>query len=137
MSLCTGSWGCIQVALNLPQSRSISHLFGSWLRWFHKDLKPLILLGAAATCWLLWLCRNDLVFEKKHVYSLLQVVYSVIHWLRTYVILQKPYTQALVQKALEQLMQTVTVFFFRTYGCWSSFRIDVTSVIFLSLRLCV
>jgi hypothetical protein len=23
------------------------------------------LLGAAATCWSLWLCRNDLVFENK------------------------------------------------------------------------
>ena len=56
-------WGCIQVVLNLPQPRSISHLFGSWLRRFQKDLKPLILLGAAATCWLLWLCRSDSVFE--------------------------------------------------------------------------
>jgi len=57
-------WGCIQVALNLLQPRNISHLFGSWLRGFQKDLKPLILLGAADTCWLLWFYRNDLVFKK-------------------------------------------------------------------------
>jgi hypothetical protein len=27
-------WSCIQVALNLPQPRNISHLLGSWLRGF-------------------------------------------------------------------------------------------------------
>jgi hypothetical protein len=28
-------------------------------------LKPIIPLGAATTVWSIWLCRNDLVFEKK------------------------------------------------------------------------
>jgi hypothetical protein len=46
-------------------------MFGSWLRGYRRDLKPLLLLGAAATCWLPWLCRNDLVFEKKtYLFSL-------------------------------------------------------------------
>ena len=57
-------WSCIHVALNLPQPRSIPHMFGSWLNGFRRDLKPLLLLGPTVTCWSLWLCRNDLVFEK-------------------------------------------------------------------------
>ena len=95
---CRFARGCIQVVLNLSWPCSIFHLFGSWLRGFQKDLKPLILLEAAATYWSIWLCRNDFVFEKKCVHSPLQVVYSVIHWLCIWVILQKPYAQVLVKK---------------------------------------
>jgi hypothetical protein len=43
---------------------NISHMFGSWLNGFRRDVKPLLLLRAATTCWSLWLRRNDLVFEK-------------------------------------------------------------------------
>ena len=44
-------WDCIQVALSLSQPHSsIPYLFGSWLRSFQKDLKPIIMLGVAATC---------------------------------------------------------------------------------------
>ena len=60
-------WGCIQVALGLPQPRSISHMFGSLLWGIGKDLKFLVLLGAASTCWSLWLCRNDLFFLKDNI----------------------------------------------------------------------
>jgi hypothetical protein len=69
MLLCTGSLG-LHTTCVLPQPHSISHLFGSWLHGFQKDLKPLILLGATATCWSLWLCKNDLVFEKTCLLSL-------------------------------------------------------------------
>jgi hypothetical protein len=44
-------WGYINIALGLPQSRSIPHMFGSWLQAFGRILGPLVLLGAAATCW--------------------------------------------------------------------------------------
>ena len=54
------------------------------------------MLGAAATCWSLWLCRNDLVFEKKRTSFPLQVIYLIIHWLRTWAVLQKPTSQDLV-----------------------------------------
>jgi hypothetical protein len=49
----------------LLQHHSISHMFGNWLWGISKELKPLVLLGAATTCWSLWLCRNDVVFERK------------------------------------------------------------------------
>ena len=53
------------MATGLTKPCSVSHLYGGWLRGFSKELKPLLLLGAAATCWSLWLSRNDIVYEKK------------------------------------------------------------------------
>jgi hypothetical protein len=59
-------WSMIHADLGLSQPRSVSNIFGSWLWGLEKDLKPLILLGVAATCWPLWLCRNDIIFRNKH-----------------------------------------------------------------------
>jgi hypothetical protein len=53
----------------------------------------LVLLGVVATCWWLWLCKSDVVFERKHNPSPLQVIYSIIHWLHLWIILQKPASQ--------------------------------------------
>ena len=78
------------------QPHSVSSMFGSWLCGLSKELKLLALLGAAAMYWSLWLCRNDLVFEMKHTYFPLQVIYLIIYWLRTRAVLQKPTSQDLV-----------------------------------------
>ena len=40
-------------------------MFDSCLTGLAKDVKPLVLLGAPATCWSIWLNRNDMVFGKK------------------------------------------------------------------------
>lgn len=83
-------WSMIHAALGLSQPRSVSDMFGSWLWGIEKELKPLILLGVAATCWSLWLCRNDIIFGNKHNPSPMQVIYSIIHLLRTWAVLEKP-----------------------------------------------
>lgn len=46
-------------------------MFGSWLWWFGRNLKPLVLLGQQASNYLLvaLVYTNDLVFKKKHLYS--------------------------------------------------------------------
>jgi hypothetical protein len=62
-------WSVIQAASGLSQPHSVSSMLGSWLYGLSKELKSLALLGAAATCLSLWLCRNDLVFEKKCIFS--------------------------------------------------------------------
>jgi hypothetical protein len=134
-------WSCIQAALNLPQPRSISHLFGSWLRGFQKDLKPLILLGAVATCWSLWLCRNNLVLEKKHVYSPLHVVYSVIYWLCTWVILKSLTHRLWCRRHCNNWCKRLQCFSPGHIGDDLVLELIVTRVSggsrFLSLRLCV
>jgi hypothetical protein len=52
-------------------------MFGTRLWGISKDLKPLVLLRVAATCWSLWLCRIDLVFEKKNLQSQTLVIPSL------------------------------------------------------------
>ena len=59
-------------------------MFGSWLYGLSKEPKSLALLGAAATCWSLWLCRNDLVFEKKRTSSPLRTGYLLDYTLAPY-----------------------------------------------------
>jgi hypothetical protein len=51
-------------------------LFGSWRHEIPNNWKPIALLGAKTLCWSIWLCRNDLVFEKKNFYSSLQVIFG-------------------------------------------------------------
>jgi hypothetical protein len=54
-------------------------MFNGWLNGVNKDVKVLFLLGGAATCWSIWLRRNDIVFEKKKIISPVQVMYFVTH----------------------------------------------------------
>jgi hypothetical protein len=57
-------WGYIHIALSIPQPHSISNMLGSWPRGFGRDLKPFSFARVVATCWSLWLYRNDLMFER-------------------------------------------------------------------------
>jgi hypothetical protein len=104
-------WSIIHAASGLSQSCSMSHMFGTRLRGFRKDLKPLFLLGVTATCPSLWLCRNGIIFYNKLNSSPLQVIFSIIHWLRTWAVLQKTTSQDLVTATSQRLMHVVKDFF--------------------------
>ena len=67
----------------LDEPCSVSHLFCGWLGGFSKELKPLLQLGATATYRSLWLCINDISFEKKKHILFVHVIHSVVHWLCT------------------------------------------------------
>ena len=68
---------------------NVVHLFGSWLNQGGSNLAELLLTGAAAFCWALWLTRNDLTFNKCHSKTLLQVLFRGTHWLRFWAQLQR------------------------------------------------
>jgi len=70
-------WSFIHVATGLLKPHNIGHIFSGWLRGVNKDMKLLLLLGGAATCWSIWLSRNDIVFKKKKFVSPVQVIYLV------------------------------------------------------------
>ena len=116
-------WCIIQVATGLFPPRGVSNMFGNWLRGIRKDLKSLILLGAATICWSLWLCRNDMVFDKRKISSPLQVIFLTIHFLRTWAILQKPSSRDLVAAACQRLEQVVRECFTQGHGWRSSLKI--------------
>jgi hypothetical protein len=72
-------------------------------------LNLLVLLGAAVTCWSLWMSRNNPIFENKQI-SFLHVIFIVSHWLHPWAILHKP-TQGLVAVASQRLIQMAKEFF--------------------------
>jgi hypothetical protein len=111
------------VSTGLLPPHSVANMFGSWLQRISVDLRPFVLLVATTFCWSMWLCRNDMVFEKKTAATPLHVIYSVIHWLRTWTILQKATSQDLVAAACQRLAQVAKEFFTRTHGWQSSLRI--------------
>jgi hypothetical protein len=77
-------WPVNQMASNLYPPSSVVNMFDNWLRGIHNKFRILILVGALALIWSLWLRRNDLVFNGK-TSSPLQVIYrctSLLHlWL--------------------------------------------------------
>jgi hypothetical protein len=116
-------WSIIQVATNLYLPHSVSNMFGTWLWGLDKDKKSLVLAGAAATCWAIWRCRNDVVFDRKVVPSPSQVIYSVIYWLRTWTILQKSGARDTVLATCRRLEQVLRECFSQAHGWRSSLRI--------------
>ena len=47
--------GLCMVQLTQPKPTSVSNLLGSWLRNFSSALRQLILVGASAMCWALFM----------------------------------------------------------------------------------
>jgi hypothetical protein len=54
-----------------------------------KDFKQLIWVGVLIICWVIWKCRNDIVFEKTKFNSILQVIFRGAYWLRFWAQLQR------------------------------------------------
>lgn len=63
------------------------HLFSPWLRSFSNRQRNLVFVGVAAFCWALWICRNDVAFQKAQSKSILQVIFRVTFWIRSWFIL--------------------------------------------------
>jgi hypothetical protein len=68
---------------------SVNDLFNAWLSQFDTKLLNLVLGGVSALLWSLWLCRNDMVFNKTNSISILQVVFRSTYWARTWSMLLK------------------------------------------------
>ena len=81
-----------------------------------KASKPKVILWADASCWSFWLCGNDMVFDKRNISSLLQVIYSCTYLLCTYAILQKPDSRDMVAVVCQHLEQLVRECFTHVYG---------------------
>src|SRR6266542_6914283 len=82
-------WRAIQVSFNISSPLSVQHLFSGWLRGVDKKLKLLIVVGAIAMCWAIWLSRNDMVFDKNPVPSYMQVIFRGTHLTRIWALLHK------------------------------------------------
>ena len=56
------AWASAYAAWDIPKPRNVSNMFGSWLNGLPKNFEPLVLVGAVALCWSVWLYRNAMVF---------------------------------------------------------------------------
>jgi hypothetical protein len=64
-------------------------MFGSWIRRFTPGLRNQIIVGIAAICWVLWLNRNDAVFQNLVNNSYLQVLFRGTYWIRQWSMMSK------------------------------------------------
>ena len=116
-------WRAIQFTFVLNPPRSITHLFGNWLRGVGTKLKRQLLVGASVVCWAIWLSRNDVVFDKSSTKTYLQVLYRGTHWLRFWAQLQRcDEDKEAVQKAY-QTIEILVMQLFANHGWRFSNRI--------------
>jgi hypothetical protein len=75
----------------------------NWLQNFNTQEVMTILTGAAALCWAIWRCRNDIIFDNviKNS-SFIQAILKGTYWLRFWSILQRG------EKTMELYMKTST-----------------------------
>jgi hypothetical protein len=80
------------MTFGLEPPKNITTLFGNWLKGIPKKDLIQIRVGVCIVLWALWKTRNDFVFNKLKVPSLLQVILMVSHWIRTWSYLQPSLT---------------------------------------------
>jgi hypothetical protein len=114
-------WSVIHLASNLKPPRNVGHMFGSCLSCVPKEMRNLLLMGATALCWSIWLSRNGVI---KMVSSPSQVITLVTRWLCTWAILHQPGLRDTITVISRQLDQVVHEFFTQEHGWRSSLRID-------------
>jgi hypothetical protein len=74
-------WRLTQIAFNLPPPHNVQHMISMWTNQVRGKLRHQLLAGASVFCWTIWLSKNDVVFDKTLIKSLMQVLYRGTHWL--------------------------------------------------------
>lgn len=67
IAVCPGSLVNNIGGTDLTKPYSVSDVFDSLLEGISKDFKSLVLLGVTAIGQSIWLCRNDMTFEKEKI----------------------------------------------------------------------
>mgnify|MGYP006268343495 CR=1 FL=1 len=81
-------WRMIHIAFNISPRVSIESLFGTWLAGVDHTTASHILIGIYALIWAIWNCRNDIIFNRQHIFTFLQqVIFRAIAWIRTWSLL--------------------------------------------------
>jgi hypothetical protein len=110
-------WRVIHISFNLPRPTSIVHLFDGWLQGLGNKIKYVILAGASAFCWAIWLCRNDEIFNATRAFSPLQALFRGTHWIRHWALLQKEEDRPQINSGC-RVLESAMMELFASHG-WS------------------
>ena len=80
-------------------------------------------MGVAAVCWAIWRCRNDLIFNKIKVNSVLQVIFRGIYWFRFWAQLQREEHAKNTFSSLSRLIEIVALNLVKG-GCKHVYRLQ-------------
>jgi len=116
-------WRIIFFATGLTPPRSIRHMFNSWLSNQSKKIRRVIWVGVAAVCWAIWRCRNDLIFNKIKVNSVLQVIFRGTYWFRVWAQLQREEHAKNTFSSLSRLIEIVALDLVKG-GCKHVYRLQ-------------
>jgi hypothetical protein len=117
-------WNTLFITFNCQPPKSISHMFGSWIRGFTPGLRNQIIVGIAAICWALWLNRNDAVFQNLVANSHLQVLFRATYWIRQWSMLSKEEEGRNLKEGCRRL-EGLVMHFFGTRGWKNQKRIEL------------
>lgn len=75
-------WRIIYATFDIPSPTNITNMFRNWLNGIDNKTKAKIRIGISVVCWLIWNCRNSIVFNRKDSSIFLQVIHMTIHWIQ-------------------------------------------------------
>jgi hypothetical protein len=75
-------WRVVDWVFGIAPPTSVSHLFGGWSKLGHRKHNLLVLIGASALYWEIWLTRNDFIFNKKPKTNFFAVLFWGTYWLQ-------------------------------------------------------
>jgi hypothetical protein len=102
-------------------------MFNSWLSNQSKKIRRVIWVGVAAVCWAIWRCRNDLIFNKIKVNSVLQVIFRGTYWFRFWAQLQREEHAKNTFSSLSRLIEIVALDLVKG-GCEHVYRLHYFGV---------
>ncbi len=56
-------WNAVYISFGIHPPRNVARMFGNWQKGVRPKLRAQILVGMGTLCWVVWLCRNDVVFD--------------------------------------------------------------------------
>jgi len=96
-------WNVVFVTFGIVPPSSITNMLGTWLRGFNLRSRKLLLIGATAMCWAIWLSRNEVVFKQNKTNSYLQVLFRVTYWARFWSQLSEAEAMQLIKSNCQRL----------------------------------
>ena len=116
-------WRVFTIAFGLESSKNLNELCARWVKQIGRHLHAQIYVGASALLWSIWLRRNKIIFDKKRLYSYLQVIFRATYQARQWSVLQSVAKIQLIKSACRKL-EALAMEIFANHGWPSSKRIS-------------